>query len=747
MTTDKKNDPVPLNSESRKNEQPAPAEKSSLNSQWLKEIWQQKAFDDDSLLSCLEILASFHGRPTSSVSLKAGLPLDKNLLTPELFIRSAARIGLSSRVIHKKLIDISTFTLPCVLILEGAKACLLVSQPSREDVEVIFPETGRGSKVMGLEDINQIYSGYAIFCQPLYRYDQRSADIEIEHPKNWFWGTLAKSWSIYMQVAVAAILVNLFAIVSPLFVMNVYDRVVPNNATDTLWVLATGVFIVFGFDLLLKTLRVHYVDSAGRNADVMLASRIFEQVLGMRLAFRPESSGSFANQLREFETLREFFSSATLVAFIDLPFVFLFILLIGYIGGAIAWVPLLSVPIIMVVTFILQGPLRGWVNKSFKEGAQKHALLVEAIYGLETIKSFGAEGRMQRNWENFVSQAASSSNAVRFLGALALNFAGFIQQLSYILVVVAGVYLIAKGDLSTGGLIACSILSARAMAPLSQVVSLLSKLNQSRTSLEALNKIIKLPTERGELQSYLHRPNLHGDIEFKDVNFSYPNQKTKALEGLSLSIKSGEKIGVVGRIGSGKSTLEKLILNLYTAEEGSIQIDSTDIRQIDPADLRKNIGYVPQDIYLFHGSVRDNITLGSDHVTDEEILKAAILSGVHDFVRHHPMGYDMPISEGGASLSGGQRQTIAVARALIRNPSILLLDEPSAMMDHTSEAQIIQRLRSIISDKTVIIISHRIPLLDLTDRIIVMDNGRVIADGPKSEVLKALSNSQIRSAG
>jgi ATP-binding cassette subfamily C protein LapB len=285
------------------------------------------------------------------------------------------------------------------------------------------------------------------------------------------------------------------------------------------------------------------------------------------------------------------------------------------------------------------------------------------------------------------------------------------------------------------------------MAPLSQVVSLLSKLNQSRTSLEALNKIIKLPTERGELQSYLHRPNLHGDIEFKDVNFSYPNQKTKALEGLSLSIKSGEKIGVVGRIGSGKSTLEKLILNLYTADEGSIQIDSTDIRQIDPADLRKNIGYVPQDIYLFHGSVRDNITLGSDHVTDEEILKAAILSGVHDFVRHHPMGYDMPISEGGASLSGGQRQTIAVARALTRNPSILLLDEPSAMMDHTSEAQIIQRLRSIISDKTVIIISHRIPLLDLTDRIIVMDNGRVIADGPKSEVLKALSNSQIRSAG
>ena len=747
MTTDNKNDPVPLSPENRKSESSEHSEKNAFNHHFLKEVWQQKAFDDDALLMCLEILAGFHGRPTSSAALKANLPLDKNRLTPDLFIRAAERIGLSSRILRKTLADISPLTLPCVLILEGTKACLMVSRPSCEDVEIIFPETGRGSKIIRLEDLNQLYSGHAIFCHPLYRYDQRAADVEMERPKSWFWGTLLKSWSIYAQVAVAAVLVNLFAIVSPLFVMNVYDRVVPNNAMDTLWVLATGVFIVFGFDLLLKTLRVYYVDLAGRNADVTLAGRIFEQVLGMRLAFRPKSSGSFANQLREFETLREFFSSATLVAFIDLPFVFLFILLIGYIGGDIAWVPLLSVPIVIVSTLVLQGPLRSWVRKSFKEGAQKHALLVESISGLETIKSFGAESRMQRNWENFVSQSASSSNAVRFFGSLALNFTGFIQQLSYVLIIVVGVYLIAKGELSTGGLIACSILSARAMAPLTQIVSLLSKLNQSRTALDALNKIVELPTERGEAQSYLHRPNLQGDIQFKDVSFSYPDQKMKALDGFNLSIKAGEKIGVVGRIGSGKSTFEKLILNLYTADEGSIQIDGTDIRQIDPADLRRNIGYMPQDIYLFYGSVRDNITLGADHVTDAEILKAGTLSGVHDFVRHHPMGYDMPVGEGGVSLSGGQRQSVAVARALVRNPSILLLDEPSAMMDHVSEAQLIQKLRSMMHDKTVVIISHRLPLLDLADRIVVMDKGRIIADGPKAEVLRALSNSQIRSAG
>jgi ATP-binding cassette subfamily C protein LapB len=739
---------APLKNDETKEREPSrTSERISLDKEWLKEICQQKAFDDDSLLTCLEILAAFHGRPTSSVSLKAGLPLEKNLLTPELFIRAAERVGLAAKIIHKKLEDISPLTLPCVLLLEGAKACLLVSQPSPAEVEIILPETERGSRILQLEDLNQLYSGYAIFCQPLYRYDQRSSDIEIERPKSWFWGTLAKSWSIYAQVAVAAILVNLFSIVSPLFVMNVYDRVIPNNATETLWVLATGVFIAFGFDLLLKVLRVHYVDSAGRNADIILASRIYEHILNMRLASRPQSAGSFANQLREFETLREFFSSATLVALVDLPFVFFFIVLIGYIGGIVAWVPLLSIPLIILVTLILQGPLRGWINKSFKEGAQKHALLVETINGLETIKSFGAQSRMQRHWESFVSQAASSSNNVRFLAALASNFAGFIQQLSYILVVVVGVYLIAAGELSTGALIACSILTGRATAPLGQVVSLLSRLNQSRASLEALNKIIKLPSEIGESQSYLHRPNLQGSIDFKNVSFSYPEQKTKALEDLTLSIKAGEKIGLVGRIGSGKTTLEKLILNLYSPEEGTVRIDDTDIRQINPADLRQNIGYVPQDIYLFYGSVRDNITFGADHVTDEEVLKAAILSGVHDFVRHHPMGYDMRVNEGGGSLSGGQRQAIALARAFVRNPSILLLDEPTAMMDSASEAQMIQKLRSSLLDRTVIIISHRLPLLELVSRIVVIDKGRVIADGPRAEVLNALSNSQIRSAG
>ena len=711
------------------------------------EEWQQKISTDDSMLTCLELIASYHGRPTSAIALKAGLPLDQKGLSPTLFVRAAERIGLSSKVLRKKLEDISPFLMPCVLILDGTKACLLVSQPTSEDLEVIFPETGQGSQVISIKDLNQIYSGYAIFTQTTYKREAQGIDVNLEKPKDWFWGTLWKSWPIYTQVAFAAIFINLFALVSPLFVMNVYDRVVPNNALETLWVLTTGIFIVFGFDLLLKMLRVHYVDTAGQKADVILAGRLFEHVLGMRLANRPKSSGGFANQLREFENLREFFSSATLVAFIDLPFVFLFILIIASIGGEVAWVPLLSIPLVVAVTLILQGPLKAWVNQSFKEGALKHSLLVEAIHGLETIKSFSAEGRIQRHWENFVSQSAASSNSVKFLGALALNFTGFIQQGSYVVCVIVGVYLINKGELSTGGLIACTILSSRAMAPLSQVVSLLTKLNQSRSTLETLNKVIQLPSERNEGQSYLHRPSLAGDIEFKEVNFTYPGQKIKALNNLSLTIKAKEKIGIVGRIGSGKSTIEKLILNLYTPESGTVNIDGTDIRQIDPADVRNNIGYVPQDVYLFSGSIRENITFGRDMASDEEVLKASMMSGAHDFIRLHPMGYDMPISEGGSSLSGGQRQSIAVARALIRNPSLLILDEPSASMDQSSEMQMVQKLRHVVKDKTTLIISHREPILMLTDRIIVMDQGRIIADGPREEVMRALSNSQIRSAG
>lgn len=703
------------------------------------------ASNDDSLLACLELLCGLYDRPISSTSLRAGLPLADGKLTPDLFVRAASRAGLSSKLVRKKLKNISALTLPCVLLLEGNKSCLLVSIKDNE-AEIIFPEMGKGSQLISLEDLEQIYLGIAIFARPVYRYDTRSAELEIKHKKSWFWGTLAEFWPVYSQVVVAAILINCFAIVSPLFTMQVYDRVVPNKAIDTLWVLAIGVGIVFIFDFILKSLRAYFVDEAGKSADVILASRLFEQVMGIKMSSKPQSSGSFANQLREFETLREFFSSASFVALIDLPFVFLFIFVIYLIGGPIAYVPLVAVPLVIIVSVCMQIPMRAWVRRMFREAAQRHSLLVEAINGLETIKSLGVEGKIQRNWENFVHQSAGSNSAVKFISTSAINFSAFVLNLSTVAVIIIGVYLISDNQMTMGALIACSILNGRALAPLSQIVSFLTRFNQSMTALTALDQVINMPVERPENTIFLHKPKLTGEIEFNNVSLRYPDQKINALNNVSFKVSPGEKVGIIGRIGSGKTTIEKLLLGLYEPSDGSILMDGADTRQLDPAEMRENIGYIQQDVFLFYGTVRANIAMGSTDADDEAIVRASKIAGVDDFVRLHPLGYDMPVGEGGFGISGGQRQSIAVARALVRDPPILVFDEPTAMMDHASEARFVARLREGLGDKTLILITHRMSLLTAVDRIIVMDNGRIVADGPRDDVLRALSGAQIRSA-
>lgn len=707
----------------------------------------EELYSDDPLLSCLEIIAGILGSPTSATALKANLPLETGFLTPGLFVRAASRAGLSARLVQKRLQNLTKYTLPCVLLLQGDKACLLVDfNPEERTYDVIFPETGKSVVPLAEQDLQSLYAGIAIFVKKQYHYDQRSADISVDKPQAWFWGTLKKSWRIYIQVAFAAILINLFAIATPLFTMNVYDRVVPNSAVDTLWFLAFGILFVFLFDFILKTVRVYFVDTAGKKADILLASRLFETIMNMQLASKPKSSGGFANEIREFETLRDFFSSATLVAFIDLPFVFLFLMIVYLIGGPIAYVPLTAVPLIIIGAYLFHTPLTDWVRRTFREGAQKHALLVEAINGLETIKSFTAEGRMQRNWERFVAQSSDSSKALKFFAAIALNYSAFIQQTSYVLVIIVGVYLITKGDATTGVLVACSILSARALAPLAQMVALLTRLNQSMTALKALDEVIRVPSERPKGKSFLYRPVLRGDLEFKNVSFSYPEQEILALSQFNLKINAGEKVGFLGRIGSGKTTLERLTLGLYEPTQGSVLVDNTDIRQIDPADLRKNIGYVPQDIYLFFGTLRENITFGSIDIDEHQFRRAVEVSGVMDFVHSHPAGFDMPIGEGGANLSGGQRQSVAIARALVRNPSVFLMDEPTAMMDHASEARLTARFSQYLDDRTVLLITHRVPLLKLVNRIVVLDGGRIVADGPRDKIMKMLSNSQVRTS-
>ena len=526
--------------------------------------------------------------------------------------------------------------------------------------------------------------------------------------------------------------------------MNVYDRVVPNSAVETLWVLAIGIGIVFIFDFLMRTLRGYFIDSASKNIDASLSATIFEQVLGVKMETRPKSVGSMANTVHSFEAFREFITSASISVLVDLPFVLLFIFVIWAIGGSLALIPLIAIPIVIGIGFFIQAPLTSLVQTSHRFAAEKQATLIESLSAVETIKSLAAEGPMQRRWERAVCLAANLGTRLRFLSNLGINVSLFSQQLCSIIVVIFGVYKIGEGDLSMGGLIACTILTGRALAPMSQVASLIMRYHQSAIALTSVDNLMQMPTDRISGKTPLQRPVINGDIEFKEVSFSYPGEEIQALQNVSFKIKSGEKIGIIGRMGSGKTTLEKLILGLYSPTSGSILVDDTELGQIDPADLRRNIGYVPQDVMLFYGTVKDNIVFSTPYVDDSAVLRAATLSNVHEFVNPHPHGFDMQIGERGDNLSGGQRQSISIARALLLAPPVLLFDEPTNSMDEKTEARLRHNLKEFIDDKTLILVTHRMSLLSLVDRVIILDRGKLIADGPKEEILAALRSGKYR---
>ncbi|BAP55902.1 ABC transporter [Thioploca ingrica] len=701
---------------------------------------------DDPLLQCLVILTKLLSKPVSAEALKAGLPLVNNRFTPELFIRAAERAHLSAQLLKRSLAQFNPLMLPAVLLLKDQQACILVKylDKKKKQAQIILPMTGEGTLTISRKDLQANYSGYALLARPTYTFDQRTAQDIIPHSRSWFWGTLLKSWSIYSEVIIASLLINLFALASPLFVMNVYDRVVPNRAIETLWVLAIGVGIVFSFDFIMRILRGYFIDIAGKKSDVLLASIIFEQILGTQRAAHPRSIGAFANHLHEFETFRDFFTSATLTTLVDLPFALLFIAVIWTLNPELAMIPLYSMAIVMGLSLLLQLPLRYVVRQTFRASAQKHALLIETLSGIETLKARGAEGEMQRKWELLIGQIAQSSLKSRFLSALAVNFSLFVQQITTIVVVVTGVYLIADGKLTTGALIASTILTGRALAPLAPIANLLTRYHQSLSALRVLNHIMSMPLERPLGKPFLHRPQLRGDIEFKQVDFNYPQQPVAALTKMSFKISAGQRVGIIGRIGSGKSTLAKLILGLYQPTGGSILLDGVDSRQLDPAELRRNIGYVPQDLELFYGTVKDNIVIGASYVEDSMVLKAAQLAGVDEFINRHPLGFDMLIGERGEGLSGGQRQTIVLARALLLNPPILLLDEPTNAMDNRAEELLKARLQPYLEDKTLLLVTHRMSLLSLVNHLIVVDGGQIVAFGLKEQVIQALTSGQVK---
>jgi ATP-binding cassette subfamily C protein LapB len=702
---------------------------------------------DDPLLGCLVALTRFFERPLSADALVAGLPVHGERISPEIFLRAAERAGLTGRLAKRNISEIEEFSLPAVLLLSSGRACVLLGRADadKDSYEILTPESGGGRQNIPRAELEALHEGHVIFVRPQYREDGRlGSEFGPASRRSWFWGTLSEFWPVYGQVIFASLLINSFALASPLFMRQVYDRVVPNNAIETMWVLAIGVCIVIGFDFVMRTLRSYFVDSAGKRADTLLSSRVFEHVQNLQMASRPGSAGAFANIVRDFEMVREFLTSATITAFADIPFILLFLLVIWLISGPLALVPAVIVPMLIIVGLLLQRPLRTAIERSQREASQKHGILVEAIGGLETIKSLNAQGRIQSKWEQFVQKTSESSLKVRSLSQAMITFSMFLQQLCSVGVIVYGVYLIQDGQITSGTLLAVIILSGRALAPLGQVASLLARMNHSMSALQALNRVMAMPVERPAEKRFLHRPTFDGAIRFEDVTFSYPGADLPALKNVSFSIAPGERVAFIGRVGSGKSTLAKLVLNLYQPASGAVTVDGTDLRQVDPSDLRRNIGTILQDSFLFHGTVRENIALGAPFVDDEAILRAARMAGVDDFVRRHPRGYDLIVGERGEGLSGGQRQAVALARALVADPPILILDEPTSGIDTGTEKVFISQVSKTLKDRTLLLITHRASLLPLATRIIILDQGKVIADGPRDKVIEMLNSGQVK---
>ncbi len=665
-------------------------------------------------------------------------------LTPSLFSRAAARAGFASKVLRRPLDKLDAALLPAILLLEGNEACLLLGwEDDGATARVLMPETGQGGIAVDREELMRRYVGIAIFARPHFRFDQRTPELGQAAQRHWFWGAVIEQWPVYRDILAAALLINVFALALPLFTMNVYDRVIPNFGVETLWMLAASLVLVLGLDYLLRLLRGHFIDLASARIDIKLSTMIMERVLGMRMADRPASVGSFAATLRSFESIRDFIASATVTALIDLPFALLFMLVILWISWPLVFFPIIGGAAIVVYSYVVQHKMRDLSDSTFRATALRNATLVESLTALETIKAQSAEGQMQEKWERTAAFLARVNSELRLLSASAINGTMTLQQLTNVVTIVAGVYLIHAGMLTMGGLIACTMLIGRATAPLGQIVGLLMQYHNARLSLSSLEQTMTRPTERSAETALIHRPEIHGDIEFREVTFGYGERGEPALKDVSFRIKAGEHVVVIGRVGSGKTTLQKLMLGLYEPTAGAVLVDGVDLRQLDPADLRRNIGYVGQDSMLFFGTLRENIAIGAPYADDRAIVEAADVGGLTEFVNRHPQGFDMAIGERGESLSGGQRQGVAIARAMLLNPPILILDEPTSAMDFSSEARFKERLRGFAEHKTVVIVTHRTSLIDLADRVIVVDGGRVVADGPRESVVEALQSGRI----
>jgi len=702
--------------------------------------------ETDSLLQTLLWVCNSHGIQKSHSSFLAGLPA-MDSLSVEHGVRAMQAAGFSVKLAKRDPASLPPEIFPVVLLLKDGGALLLKNRTqSVRGPRYELLQAGINEKTVFMEEaeLRSIYGGHCLLMKQLPKPGEAGGEDQDEPSgSRWLWQTVWRYRRYYYDSILATVLLNVLSTFIGLFTIHVYDRVIPLKAYATLWALVAGVVIALLFEAAARQLRDYLMDLAARKSDITLSSALFTQALGLRLEHTPPSSGAFAHQVRQFETVRDFGTSASLAIVTDLPFSLLFIFMIFSVAGKMAIVPLVAILVSIITALWIQFPLHTLMMQTFRDQSAMMGVLIESIEGIETLRVTGASGIMSKRYEDLSAATAFSGMKYRILSNIVMTFFNLVQQANTIVMLVWGVYLIHEGELSAGALVGCMMFAGRAIGPVGQFVGLATRFQTAKTALGGLNNLMSLPVERDPTRSYLQKPNIDGSIEVSKLSFSYPatsgHKAPIALNDVSLKIETGERVAFVGKIGSGKSTLLRMIAGLYQPFEGQVKIDGIDIRQIDPVDFRNNIGYVTQDLRLFRGTLRENIFLGRPSASMDAFHEVVALTGLDKIADAHPMGYDMPIGTMGLGLSGGQRQLVALARALITRPKILLMDEPTSAMDMQTEALFTKRLEHIVKGRTVIIVTHRPSLLSVVDRVVVMDQQRMVADGPKDRILSMLA--------
>jgi len=708
--------------------------------------------DHDALLHSMVYLTRHHGKERSPDSMLDGMPID-GLLNPDQAVRVMRAAGYNAGLMQRDIGDIHALLLPAILLLKNGDACVLVRRldtPRGQSptCEIVMPGPEFHSCKATEAELAQEYLGFALVATPLPEMAHGAGrDQALLSPNgHWLWGTLRRFIPYYRSAMLAALLSNVLMLVTGLVTSVIYDKVIPHQGFVTLWALAAGSFLALVFDLISRQLRSHLIDTAGKKADLIIGSLLFRQTLGVRMEHRPESAGSYAHHMAQVEVVREFFAGATLSAVSDLPFIAMYVAMTFVIGGPLGWVLVLAIPLLISMALVIQSGLRRAMGANLRHQADLQGVIVEAVEGLEDLKAVGAQGRFLHRYEGATSAAAETALKARWMSGWTTNMSMVSQQAVTLVMLVWGVYLIHDKIITGGALIGAVMYGGRAIAPLSSVVGLATRYQGARAAMASLDKMMSLPTEREEGRTYITGHEVTGRIGLHEMSFSYPQTSDAAapqvLKNLTLGVKPGERIAILGRIGSGKSTILRIMAGLYQPTSGMVEVDGLDLRQIDPADYRMRVGFVSQEPRLFKGTLRENVTMGRPNLDTRRLAEVARVTGLDRVVASHPQGWELQVGEMGGLLSGGQRQLVALARCLITRPQILLMDEPTSSMDAQSEMMFLRQLREAAGTRTLIMVTHRPAVLELVDRVMVVDGGRVVLDGPKAAVLAALSGAK-----